>query len=435
MTVAKPNNLVDLAAEQLVLGTILLNPDSLAEALAEVQEADFSDTRHGLIFGAMRALARDGQAADLILVVDALRGSGELGRIGGEGFVAGLTEVVPSVSRVAAAARIIAERARARRMYLFFGQQRARLFGGTRVDEVNVDVSRAVNSQTRVVSIQTAAEVAERTRAEVHARAERGGGLPGLSTGFSGIDQVTGGLGPGNLWVLAARPSMGKTTMSWNTVLYLAGEGRRVYFASFEMKGVELMERAAANLAGVPLVAIREGRLRHADLQRVDKLLTAVIPGMNILMDEANGTAIEQLVARVKMEHLRRPLDLLVVDYLQLITCPGASVREREVAEISAALKRLALDLEVPVLVLSQLNRESEKRPGGRPRLADLRDSGAIEQDADVVLLLNRDRLAPKGSVEHGVVTIDIAKNRHGPTGEVRLLFEGEYSRFLPESI
>ena len=435
MNVTKPNHLVDLAAEQLVLGTILLHPDSLAEALAEVREADFSDARHGLIFGAMRAISRDGQSADAIQVVDALRRSGELERIGGDGFVAGLMEVVPFASRIGASARIVAERAKARRMYLVLQQQTARLRGGASFDDVAMDLSRAINGQTRVVSIQTAAEVAEKTLVELRARAALGGGLPGLSTGFSGIDQVTGGLGPGNLWVLAARPSMGKTTMSWNTVLHLAGEGRRVYFASFEMKGGELMERAAANLAGVPLVAIREGRLRHADLQRVEKVLTAVVPGMNIPMDEANGAAIEQLVARVKMEHMRRPLDLVVVDYLQLIRCPGAAVREREVAEISSALKRLALDLNVPVLVLSQLNRESEKRPGGRPRLADLRDSGAIEQDADVVLLLHRDRLAPKGSAEYGVVLIDVAKNRHGPTGEVRLLFEGEYSRFSPESV
>ena len=432
MTRAQADHLKDLEAEREVLGIVLLRPEALSDALAEVDAADFADHRHGLIFGAMRALAREDRPADLLQVVDALRRAGELDRAGGVPYLSSLTEIIGTASQVGGAARIVADRARARRTFVVLQQQAGRLRGGAGFDEVAADLTRAILGQARADTMQTAGEVADATLADLRDRIEQGGGLPGLETGFPDLDLVVGGLGAGHLVILAARPSMGKTTLAANIALHLAGQGRRVLFVSLEMTAVELMQRAASALAGVPLAAIRHGRLHREDRRQVEKVLSAILPGMPLLIDSSGGATIDRMVARAKMAHLRRRVDLVVVDYLQLVRCPGASIREREVAEVSSALKALAMSLGAPVLALSQLNRQAEDR---RPRLADLRDSGAIEQDADVVLLLHRDRLAAEGSPTHGVVLLDVAKNRHGPTSEVRLRFEGAYSRFLPQSV
>ena len=432
MTRAQADHLKDLEAEREVLGVVLLRPEALPDALAEVDAADFADHRHGLIFGAMRALAREDRPADLFQVVDALRRSGELDRVGGEPYLSGLTEIIGTVSRVGGLARIVADRARARRTFVVLQQQAARLRGGAGFDDVAADLTRAIVGQARADTMRTVGEVADATLAKLRDRIERGGVLPGLETGIPDLDRIVGGLGPGHLVILAARPSMGKTTLALNIALHVAGQGRQVVFVSLEMKDEPLVERAASDMANVPLAAIRHGRLHHEDQRQVEKVLTAILPGMPLLIDSPSGTTIDRLVARAKMAHLRRRVDLVVVDYLQLVRCPGASIREREVAEVSSALKALAMSLGAPVLALSQLSRQAEDR---RPRLADLRESGAIEQDADVVLLLHRDRLAAEGSPTHGVVLLDVAKNRHGPTGDVRLRFEGAYSRFLPESV
>jgi replicative DNA helicase len=210
---------------------------------------------------------------------------------------------------------------------------------------------------------------------------------------------------------------------------------KKVLFFSLEMTGEQLFERAAAGISNIPLAAIRAGRLAGFDQEKVSRVLREVVSWLPLKVDDTGGHTFEQLRARSKGEAIRSGVDLIIVDYLQLVRFPGAQGREREIAEISGGLKNLAKDLNIPVVALSQLNRKMEDRQDRTPRLSDLRDSGSIEQDADVVLLLHRDHNAQPSSPMFGKAELLVAKHRNGPTGSFHLRFEGQVCRFsdLPD--
>jgi replicative DNA helicase len=261
----------------------------------------------------------------------------------------------------------------------------------------------------------------------------RQGAVVGLSTGFHGLDKMTGGLHPGEMFVLAARPSQGKTSLAMNVAEHVAlGQGKSVGVFSLEMTAKSLMQRMVCSRAGLDLARVRDGRLNEADFPKLATVAGA-IGASSLHIDDASGLTILQLRAKARRWHQRFGLALLVVDYLQLIRSPRhGDRREREVADVSQGLKALSKELGVPVLVLSQLNRGVERERDGKPKLSDLRESGAIEQDADAVALLSVDTasLDECGPYDGIPMTLNLAKQRNGPTGTVKLVFHRGHTRF-----
>ena len=240
---------------------------------------------------------------------------------------------------------------------------------------------------------------------------------------------MTGGLHSSDLIILAARPSMGKTALAMNIAVNAALSGKKVLIFSLEMAAQQLVERAVSSMASVPLASIRSGDLDPRQLELVEKRM-AIFKRLPLKIDDSSGLSIGQVQSRAKAEAIEGGVDLIVVDYLQLMSARGEQSREREVSVISAGLKGLAKDLNIPVLALSQLNRGLESRTDRTPKLSDLRDSGSIEQDADLVLLLHRNQDGGPGTPLHGKAELIIAKHRNGPTGSLYLRFDGQFCRF-----
>ncbi len=428
-------------AEGSVLGAILLTEQALDGVLLEVglRPGDFYRPRHQLIFGAMIRLKEkaEPEAVDALTVSEELRRAGEVEKAGGEAYVHSLPTVVPALGAVLDYARIVKEHALLRSVLSATREIQDDVLG--RRGEARELIERAesvlfkIGHDGGMAEMRTIEAVLHEEIDKLEELSRSDVGLTGTPCGFQDIDDLTGGFQPGNLIVLAARPSMGKSTLATNIAENAAiDHGRSVALFSLEMSETELAHRFIASQAKVSSDELRKGRVK-AD--RWPKVLRAVekLARAPIYIDDSSDIGVLEMRAKARRLHARSDngLGLLIVDYLQLIRPDGrADSRVEQVGQISRGLKILARELEIPVIAVSQLSRAVEARNPPIPMLSDLRESGQVEQDADVVMFVYRDEYYDRESERLGEADIIFAKHRNGPVGEVTLTFQPRYPRF-----
>jgi replicative DNA helicase len=426
----------DLEAEQSVLGGMLLSKDAIADVVEAVRGADFYKPAHQTIYESILDLYGRGEPADAITVSAELGRQGELGRVGGAPYLHTLISSVPTAANAGYYARIVSERAIMRR--LVEAGTRITQMGYSDTGEVDEVVDRAQAEIYQVTERRTSedyaplAEIMEGTLDEIEAIGSRGGTMVGVPTGFTDLDGLTNGLHPGQLVVVAARPGLGKSTLALDFARAASiKHGLTSVIFSLEMTRNEITMRLLSAEARVGLHHMRTGSLGDDDWTKLARKMSEVASAPLFIDDSPNMTMME-IRAKCRRLKQRHDLKLVVVDYLQLMSS-GKRVesRQQEVAEFSRALKLLAKELEVPVVALSQLNRGPEQRTDKKPMLADLRESGSIEQDADLVMLLHREDAYERESPRAGEADFIVAKHRNGPTATITVAFQGHYSRFV----
>ena len=420
----------NLEAEQCVLGSILIDGAAINRVLELLTADDFYRGAHRKIFEAMVELDRASKPIDVLTLFDYLKSKGQLlEEVGGSTYITYLTEVVPSAANVAYYARLVKEKAILRRLVetaMGIVQE------GVRDD---VDVEQVLESSEQAIleiaqhkikpAFYDVREIAVEALDIIERLHERGEHVTGIPTGFEKLDYMTTGLQPSDLVIVAARPGLGKTSFCLDVAVHAALEaGKRVAIFSLEMTKEQLVLRMLSAKAKVDFSRIRGGFVSADDIGRLVAAAEEFSKAA-IYIDDTPAIGILELRAKARRLRREKGLDLVVVDYLQLVRgSRRAETREREIADISASLKALAKELEVPVVAVSQLSRQPEARTDKRPQLSDLRESGALEQDADVVLFIHReDAYRKKGEEKDGVAEIIIGKQRNGPTGVVKLAF------------
>jgi len=431
----------DLAAEQSVLGGMMLSKDAIADVVEVLRGNDFYRPAHELVFEAVLDLYGRGEPADAVTVAAELTKRGELGRVGGPAYLHTLISAVPTAANAGYYARIVRERAVLRRLVeagtriVQLGYSGSDGRGGGDVDEI-VNAAQAevyaVTERRTSEDYLPLAEIIEGTIDEIEASSHRSDGLTGVPTGFADLDRLTNGLHPGQMIVIAARPAVGKSTMGLDIArsASIRHSLTSVIF-SLEMSRTEITMRLLSAEARIPLQTMRKGMMREEDWTRLARTMGEVSQAP-LFVDDSPNMSLMEIRAKCRRLRQRHDLKLVVVDYLQLMTS-GRKVesRQQEVSEFSRALKLLAKELEVPVIAISQLNRGPEQRTDKRPQMSDLRESGSIEQDADMVILLHREDMYEKESPRAGEADFIVAKHRNGPTDTITVAFQGHYSRFV----
>ena len=426
----------NLEAEESLLGAMLLSRDAIATAMEVCKPEDFYKSSHGHIFSAITSLFSEGEPADWVTVTEELRRRGLLESIGDPSVFVSLQANTPSIGNAEYYARIIEELALLRRLVSVAGEITE--LGYSLPEDVSDVLDRAESlvfevAQRRVVDSMTPLrDLLGQGLDHLQRLYDQGDAITGLATGYVDLDEQLSGLQPSNLIVVGARPAMGKTAFALGMVAH-AGIKLHVptLLFSLEMSHMELTQRLLGSEARVDANRMRTGNLREADWAKVGNAISRMSEAPIYIDDNPNLTVMD-IRARARRMKSRVGLGLVVVDYLQLMTGRHAAEnRQVEVSEISRGLKILARELEVPVVALSQLSRGLEMRQDKRPLLADLRESGSIEQDSDVVLFLYRDEIYnPESTETQGTAEIIVAKHRNGPTGVKRLAFIGNQTRF-----
>ncbi|MCU1584151.1 MAG: dnaB [Microbacteriaceae bacterium] len=425
----------DLLAEQSAIGGMLLSKDAVADVIESVRAVDFYVPKHEIIFDAILSLYAHGEPTDVIAVTDELTKVGELTRAGGAEYLHTLTGIVPTAANAGFYSTIVAEKAVLRRL----------VEAGTRIVQMGYASEGEVvdlvnNAQAEIYGVMGGVEaedfipltVAVTTAIdEIEAAKGRDGSMTGVPTGFAELDELTNGLHGGQLIIVAARPALGKSTLALDfaRAASIKYDMPSIFF-SLEMGRSEIAMRLLSAEAAVPLQSMRKGTLHTEDWTKIASTRGRINDAPLYIDDSPNMTLVE---IRAKCRRLKQKvgLKMVIIDYLQLMTS-GKKVesRQQEVSEFSRALKLLAKELQVPVIALSQLNRGPEQRSDKMPALSDLRESGSLEQDADMVILLHRDSAYEKESTRPGEADLIVAKHRNGPTKTVTVAFQGHFSRF-----
>jgi replicative DNA helicase len=433
----------NLEAERSVLGAILLHDEAYVHAAGIVQPQDFFRSAHQMIFRAMASLAERNVAIDLTTIKDTLVRAGDLDAVGGPAYIAALVDGIPRSTNVEHYATLVRDYARKRAAIFAAGTIIESAYTNdpeTTADDILSGAQQQLLAlaDDRTVGFSTMQQLVDEGMAALEALEKNRGALPGLPSGFPDLDELTCGFQPGNLIVVAGRPGMGKTSLALNIAEHVGVTGRAVAGFSLEMSKQELFMRMLSGRARVDGQRIKGGRLSERDYGRIATAISALATAP-IFIDDTASIALPDLSARCHRLAAERGLDLVFVDYLQLMkTDEGRSTnREQAIARLSRGLKRLAKDLHVPVIVLSQLSRAPETRSNHRPQLSDLRESGAIEQDADVVLFVYRDEQYRDGDADafeaaraDGTAEIIVGKQRSGPTGIVKVAYLKSFTRF-----
>ncbi|GBD38159.1 Replicative DNA helicase [bacterium HR37] len=423
----------NIEAEQAVLGAILIEGSLINQVLEILTPEDFYKEAHRKIFDAMIELDRNNKPIDILTLFDYLKSKGKLlEEVGGSSYLTYLTEVVPSTVNIAYYAKLVKEKAILRKLVLVATDiaNRAQQEGIDvddfidRAEHAILDIAQHKVKPSFYESRELAAKALEIIET-LHARKEI---ITGVPTGFEKLDRMTSGLQPSDLIIVAARPGLGKTSFCLNIAIHAAVEhGLSVGIFSLEMTKEQLMLRMLSIVSKVSFSNIRSGYLKAEELEKLIKAAD-IFSRAKIYIDDTPAINVLELRAKARRQKKEKGLDLIMVDYLQLMRGTGrAETREREIAEISASLKALAKELQVPVIAVSQLSRQTEARANRVPQLADLRESGALEQDADVVIFIHRAdayRTKPEEQEQKdGIAEIIIGKQRNGPTGTIRLAF------------
>ncbi len=428
-----PNN---FAAEQSVLGAMLLSKDAIADVVEVLREDDFYRPSHQVVFGTILDLYGRGEPADAVTVAAELTRIGEIARVGGAPYLHTLVSLVSTAANAGYYGQIVREQAILRRLVEAGTRIVSMGYGGT--GDVDQIVDRAQAEVYDITDRRTSEDYAPLSDImgdalnEIEAISNRGGEMVGVPTGFVDLDKLTNGLHPGQLIIIAARPAIGKSTLGVDIARAASiKHGLTSVIFSLEMSRSEIVMRLLSAEAQVPLHHMRAGTMSDGDWQKLAPKFGALSESPLFIDDSPNMTLME-IRAKCRRLKQRNDLRLVIVDYLQLMTS-GKKVesRQQEVSEFSRSLKLLAKELSVPVIAISQLNRGPEQRVDKKPMLSDLRESGSLEQDADMVVLLHREDAYEKESPRAGEADFIVAKHRNGPTQTVTVAFQGHYSRFV----
>lgn len=427
----------NLDAEMSLLGAILIDEETLADISDKLRPNDFYDKRHVVIFEAMMRLYERHRPVDLLTLSDELSKKSELDIVGGSAYLTELTNYVPTAAHAATYAEIIAQKAVRRRLIKASGdiaelgydedQEITELLSAAESELFSVSDT---NAKQDLVSLEQILTESFDRMEELH----RGGGkLRGIPTGWRDLDNMTAGLQQSDLIILAARPAMGKTTLVTNLAYNVATKAKKsVLFFSLEMSKEQLVDRMLADASGVDAWNIRTGNLSDDDFEKLSHAMGEMAEAP-IYIDDTPGVTVLEMRTKARREAHNNPLGLIIIDYLQLMQGSGRSDgnRVQEVSEISRGLKLIARELNVPVVALSQLSRSVETRSPQIPQLSDLRESGSIEQDADIVAFIYREAYYNPETDRQNVTDLIIAKHRNGPVGKVELYFHPERLRFM----
>ena len=426
----------DNDAEQSVIGSMLLSKDAIADVIETVRGTDFYRPAHETIYDAIVDLYGRGEPADPVTVAAELQRRGELGRIGGAPYLHTLSASVPIAANASYYAEIVREKAVLRR--LVGAGTRIAQWGYSGEGEVDELVDRAQAEVYAVTDKRTAedyaplSEIMESTLDEIEAISNRDGEMVGVPTGFADLDELTNGLHGGQMIIVAARPAMGKSTLALDFCRSASiHHNLASVIFSLEMTRNEITMRLLSAEGKIPLNHMRNGHMTDDDWSKLARKMGEVSAAPLFIDDSPNMTMME-IRAKARRLKQRHDLRLIVIDYLQLMSS-GKKVESRqlEVSEFSRQIKLLAKEIDVPIIALSQLNRGPEQRADKRPMMSDLRESGSIEQDADMVILLHREDAYEKESTRPGEADLIVAKHRNGPTRDVVVAFQGHYSRFV----
>lgn len=425
----------NLEAERQVLGSALIDPEAIEKCLEHIEAKDFYSKAHQIIFNAIIELSRRGSGADLITVSDYLKAQNSLDAIGGTSALASLIDMVPTSANVEIYAQLIREKAVLRELIQVGTTIVEEAFQGSlslneMLDKVERDVFQVAQRGIAGNTLQIRDMIKDAFK-RIQERFERKSMITGVATGFDGFDRLTSGLQRSDLIIIAARPSVGKTALCLNIASHIAmRESVPTAIFSLEMSKEQLVQRMLCMESRVEGTRLRGGFLTDEDWPRLTHA-TGVLSDAPIFIDDTPGLTTFELRAKCRRLAKSHGLGCIIVDYLQLMRVKGKmESREREIAEISRSLKVLAKELNVPVIALSQLNRSLEARQDKRPVLSDLRESGSIEQDADIITFLYRDEVYHPDTEFPGIAELIVSKHRNGPTGVVKLAFLNEYTRF-----
>ena len=426
----------DIPAEQCVLGGMMLSKDAISDVLEVISATDHYRPAHQLVHETILDLYGRGEPADVIMVAAELTKRGDIAKVGGAPYLHTLIASVPTAANAGYYARIVRERSILRRL-VEVGTRIVQLgyAGDADADEL-VDRAQAevyaVTERRAADDYLPLSEIMPDALVEIEAIGSRGGNMSGVPTGFADLDSLTNGLHPGQMIVVAARPAIGKSTLALDfarAASIKAGMASVIF--SLEMSRNEITMRLLSAEARVALHSMRTGQMSEDDWTRLARRMSEVAHAPMFIDDSPNMSMME---IRAKCRRLKQQHDLrlVIIDYLQLMSSPKrVESRQQEVSELSRSLKLLAKELNVPVIAVAQLNRGPEQRTDKRPMLSDLRESGSIEQDADVVILLHREDAYERESPRAGEADFIVAKHRNGPTTTVTVAFQGHYSRFV----
>lgn len=422
-------------AEQSVIGSMIMDQEAIIAASELLTSEDFYNRQYGILFEAMVELNNEGSPVDLVTLQNRLKEKDVPPEVSSLEFVRDLLNAVPTSANIKYYANIVSEKAILRRLIRLNEEIANTCYAGKESLEYILD-----DTEKRVFQLVQRRNTEDfvpidrivmNAMDKIEAAAKNRGAVTGIPTGFIDLDYRTAGMQPSDLILIAARPSMGKTAFELNLADYMAfRKNYTVALFSLEMSKEQLVNRLFSQEAGVDAQKLRTGQLDDRDWERLIAG-ASVIGQSKLIIDDTPGISISELRSKCRKYKLEHNLDIIMIDYLQLMTGSGRSEsRQLEIAEISRSLKSLARELNVPVVALSQLSRQVEQRPDHRPMLSDLRDSGAIEQDADVVMFLYRDDYYNHDSDKKGILEVIIAKQRNGPIGTVELAWLPEYTKF-----
>jgi replicative DNA helicase len=433
----------DLDAEMSVIGAVLLDNDVISDVASVLKAEDFYSPPHRTLYDVILKQFRSGEKVDVITLSSALTREGLMDAVGGKPYLASIFQSIPSIAHVETHAKLVRECAIRRKLMEASDQIRAesmrgRLDGQALLDDAEQKIFQIAHQALRSETVNIA-DILNETISKLMTVEDNGRGLTGLGTNFYKLDGMTAGFQRGDLIIVAARPSMGKTTFALNCALNACREqGACVLFFSLEMGQHQILTNMLAATEGIDASRIRRGTMTEADHQRLHRAADTLYR-LPFYID--SSTAVTPMMIRTKARRVKLHtgrLDLVVVDYLQLMNVPGAESRQQEIAAISRSLKALARELDCPVMALSQLNRALESRKDHRPQLSDLRESGAIEQDADLIIFLHREDYYRDTTENEAAEMRDrgkkteiiVGKHRNGPTGKLDLVFLPHFLQF-----
>lgn len=424
-------------AEMSLLGAVLIDEDVLADITEHVKPKDFYDRRHGIIFDAIMRLYEKNKPVDLLTLTDELKRKSEIDEVGGSAYLTELTNYVPTAAHAESYAEIVAQKAVRRRLIKASGE----------ISELGYDESTStqellqqaeaelfeVSDQSLKQDLTSLESILTDSFDRLEELHRNKGALRGVRTGYRDLDNMTAGLQRSDLIILAARPAMGKTTLVTNLMYNVATIAKQsVLFFSLEMSKEQLVDRMLADASGVDSWNIRTGNLSDDDFSKLSEAMGEMAEAP-IFIDDTPGLSVLEMRTKARRAAHDQPLGLIIIDYLQLMQGSGRDNgnRVQEVSEISRGLKLIARELNVPVIALSQLSRSVENRSPQIPQLADLRESGSIEQDADIVMFIYREAYYNPDTERENITDLIIAKHRNGPVGKVELYFHPERLRFM----
>lgn len=427
----------NLDAEKSLLGAVLIDEETLANVSDIVSPDDFYDKRHAAIFGAMIRLYEHHRPVDLLTLSDELEKKDELELVGGSSYLTELTNAVPTAAHASAYGDIISQKALRRRLIKASGAIAELGFDDERNIQELLGLAEAdlfaVSDKSLKQELASLEQILTDSFDRIEELHHNKGMLRGVPTGWRDLDNMTAGLQRSDLIILAARPAMGKTTLVTNLAYSVASKSKQaVLFFSLEMSKEQLVDRMLADAAGVDSWNIRTGNLSDEDFGKLSHAMGEMAEAP-VYIDDTPGLTVLELRTKARREAHNHPLGLIIIDYLQLMSGSGKTGdnRVQEVSEISRGLKLVARELNVPVIALSQLSRSVESRSPQIPQLADLRESGSIEQDADIVMFIYREQYYNPETDRKSITDLIIAKHRNGPVGKVELYFHPERLRFM----